>query len=119
MTKMLEPILNEMREEATVTRRILDRVPADKLSWKPHQKSMSLGQLALHLAHIPGRLVKMLEQDHFEVSPQNFEPPAPKNMEEIRAAFEQSCKAAETCVSGMSEQSAQANFRVSARGKEL
>ena len=54
MTKMLEPTLEEIREEAVITKRILDRVPADQLAWKPHQKSMSLGQLALHVATIPG-----------------------------------------------------------------
>jgi len=119
MNTMLEPILNEMREEAEITRRVLERVPADKLSWKPHQKSMSLGQLALHLAGTPGRLAKILQQDQFEVPPQNLEPPAPKDMAEVRETFEQSCRAAEECVSGMSEQSARANWRLIAHGKEL
>jgi hypothetical protein len=54
MTKMLEPMINEIQQEAVTTRVILERVPADKLSWKPHPKSMSLGQLALHIAAIPG-----------------------------------------------------------------
>jgi len=54
MIPMLEPMLNEFREEAAVTKRVLERVPPDKLSWKPHPKSMSLGQLALHVANIPG-----------------------------------------------------------------
>jgi hypothetical protein len=50
MIPMLEPILNEIRQEAITTKRILERVPADKLSWKPLPKSMWLGQLALHVA---------------------------------------------------------------------
>ncbi len=54
MTKTHEPTLDEIRDEAAITKRILERVPADKLSWKPHPKSMSLGQLALHVASIPG-----------------------------------------------------------------
>ena len=119
MTQMFEPILNEMREEAAVTRRILERIPADKLSWKPHRKSMSLGQLALHLANVPGRLTKILQQDQFEVPPENSDPPAPKNIEEVRAVFEQSCKAAEEYVSGMTEQSAQAPWRLMLKGKQV
>ena len=119
MTKTFEPIVNEMREEAEITRRVLNRVPADKLSWKPHQKSMSLGQLALHLARVPGRLVAILQQDQFEMPPQNFDPPAPKDIEEVRTVFEQSCKAAEDYVNGMSEQLAQTNWRLLLRGKEL
>src|SRR5271163_4154259 len=45
-----ESMLKEFREEAAITKRVLDRVPADKLTWKPHARSMSLGQLALHIA---------------------------------------------------------------------
>ena len=55
MIPMLEPMLSEFRQEAVITKRVLDRVPADKLSWQPHPKSMSLGQLALHVASIPGK----------------------------------------------------------------
>ena len=47
---MIEPILMELEQEAATTRRVLDRVPEDKLGWKPHAKSMTLGELAGHLA---------------------------------------------------------------------
>jgi uncharacterized damage-inducible protein DinB len=47
-------ILAEMEQEGQTTRRVLERVPEDKLSWRPHPKSFSLGQLALHIAQIPG-----------------------------------------------------------------
>jgi hypothetical protein len=40
MTQLLEPMLTELREEAAITKRVLDRVPADKLSWRPHPKSL-------------------------------------------------------------------------------
>jgi uncharacterized damage-inducible protein DinB len=43
----------EFENEAGTTRRVLERVPEDKLSWKPHPKSMSLGELALHVAGSP------------------------------------------------------------------
>ena len=47
-------MLRELEQESATTRRVLERVPSDKLSWKPHPKSMSLGELALHLAMSPG-----------------------------------------------------------------
>jgi hypothetical protein len=56
MSSILDPMLDELREEAAITKRVLDRVPADKLSWRPHAKSMSLGQLAIHIATGPGGL---------------------------------------------------------------
>jgi uncharacterized damage-inducible protein DinB len=48
-----DSLLPEFDHEKTVTRRLLERVPEDRLDWKPHQKSMSLGQLATHVATIP------------------------------------------------------------------
>ncbi len=119
MTKMLEPTLNEIREEAVITKRILERVPAEKLSWKPHQKSMSLGQLALHVASIPGGLSKLLQQDEFDVSQANFLPPPPKNLEEIHATHEQSVRDAEAFLCAMTEQSAMAPWRLTMKGQQL
>src|SRR5207249_11720554 len=66
------------------TQRVLERVPADKLSWKPHRKSMSLGQLALHVATIPGSLSKLAQLEEFDASQANFDPPAPNDTEEIQ-----------------------------------
>ena len=44
MTALVDSILNEFREEVPATRRVLERIPADKLGWKPHPKSRSLGE---------------------------------------------------------------------------
>jgi len=54
MSRMIDALLQELEQEAQTTRRVLERVPGDKLAWKPHDKSMSLGQLALHVATCPG-----------------------------------------------------------------
>jgi len=48
-----ESLLPEFDHEMSVTRRLLERVPEDRLDWKPHEKSYSLGQLAQHLATVP------------------------------------------------------------------
>ena len=106
MTQMLESMLNEFREEAAITKRVLERVPAHKLTWKPHRKSRSLGQLALHIASLPGALSKITQLDEFDVAQANFDPPAPKNMEEIHTTLEQSVRAAEECMNRMSDQKA-------------
>jgi hypothetical protein len=46
-------LLKEMEEEAAITRKMLERVPADKFSWKPHDKSMTMQQLTVHIAELP------------------------------------------------------------------
>ncbi|MBB6730142.1 DinB family protein [Cohnella zeiphila] len=62
-----ERLIGELKREAESTRRVLERVPSDKLSWKPHKKSMSLGQLALHTAGVPGALAELLDERSREV----------------------------------------------------
>jgi len=119
MASMMEPMLNEFREEAATTKRALQRVPADKLGWKPHPKSMSLGQLSLHIATIPGGLSRLAQLDGFDVTQGNFDPPQPKNMEEVLAAHEQSVLEAEKCFQCMTEQQAQASWRLTKKDKEI
>jgi uncharacterized damage-inducible protein DinB len=116
-TKSMEPILSELREEAAITRRVLERIPLDKLSWRPHAKSMSLGQLALHLASVQGRLAKILQQDEFDAPATNFDPPAPENLDQVRKTFEESVRAAADYLKGMSEQAAQAVWQLKVGGK--
>ena len=69
--------MNELCQEAETTNRLLDRVPSNKLDWRPHSKSMSLGQLALHVASIPGDLTRLAQLDQFDAANANFEPAMP------------------------------------------
>ena len=66
---LIDGLLNELEEEAITTRRVLERVPEAHLSWKPHPKSMSLGELAMHLASIPAWGVLTLREPFFDLSP--------------------------------------------------
>ena len=86
--KMMEPTIGEYQAEVEITRRILQRVPADKLTWKPHDRSMTLGQLALHIAEIPDRVSALAEMNGFDVSQANFVPPQPKDLNEVLTGFE-------------------------------
>ena len=92
MSQTTNAMLNELSEEAVTTKRVLERVPADKLSWRPHAKSMSLGQIALQ---IPGNLTKLTQLDEFDASQANFNPPEPKDFVEIDTALEESIRSAE------------------------
>jgi uncharacterized damage-inducible protein DinB len=56
-------LLAELEQEAQTTRRVLERIPQAHLSWKPHAKSMSLGQLALHVATVPGNVAELAMLD--------------------------------------------------------
>lgn len=116
---MTSPMVDELRAEAATTKRLLDRVPDDKLAWKPHPKSMSLGQLAFHVARLPGELCQLVQVDEFDASTVNFDPPVPGSKEDILAAFERSVSGAAEFLSSMSAESAGAEWRLTVRGREV
>ena len=66
--KMIDGLLAELEQEAQTTRRVLERIPQEHLSWRPHPKSMSLGQLALHVATVPGNVAELAARDISEPS---------------------------------------------------
>ena len=118
-TSILDALRNELREETAITKRALERVPADKLMWRPHQKSMSLGQLALHVATIPGGLAQLLQQDSFDVTQGSFVPAQPKSVDEILAAYEESIRDGEHFLQGLTPEKANASWRLLKKDREL
>jgi len=87
---MTQALLKEFENEAGTTRRVLERVPTDKLTWKPHPKSMSLGTLALHVASSPGVIIGWCCEDETTFTGQG--PAEPTSTEEILAAHDASVK---------------------------
>jgi uncharacterized damage-inducible protein DinB len=85
---MIAALMQELEQEAQTTRRVLERVPGDKLGWKPHAKSMSLGQLALHVATVPGAVSTIVRQSPFQVPP--FTQPAAASAAELLPALDAS-----------------------------
>jgi uncharacterized damage-inducible protein DinB len=84
-----DTLIMELEREAQTTRRVLERVPEDKLTWKPHVKSMSLGRLAQHVATIPGNISSMARLDSYDVE-KFTEPPQLETTAAIVAAFDES-----------------------------
>jgi uncharacterized damage-inducible protein DinB len=81
--------LAEFETQAPITRRFLERLPEDKLTWKPHEKSMTAGQLAYHLATVPGGIVRFVTNNPAQ-APKAFEFPQPASRDEILKAFDES-----------------------------
>ncbi len=96
MPTALESMFREFHEEVPVTRRVLERVPADKLSWKPHPTSMPLGHLAMHVAKIPGFFAKVVQAAELDMAKVSVPPPeCPTNPSEILVALDQSISGAD------------------------
>ena len=79
--------LGDLNRELTTTRKLLERVPEAHLDWKPHEKSFSLGALALHVATIPYWITRVLEADFFDLASATRNTPA-ASTQEILDAFE-------------------------------
>lgn len=97
MTKA-QAFLAELKQESIATRKLLERVPFDKADWKPHPKSMSLGQLARHVAEISGWFKETLLQDELNFEGK-FVPVVLNSHEDLMAFFEKNLTVAEEILS--------------------
>ena len=91
--KIIDGLLAELEQEAQTTRRVLERIPQEHLSWRPHPKSMSLGQLALHVATVPGNVAEVAAVDTIPEPPSFVQPEAATASELVPALAESVAKA--------------------------
>ncbi len=92
-----QSMLAEFDQEAIATRKTLERVPADKFGWKPHEKSMEMGRLAVHVADLPNWTALTLTNDSFDYAPPGeagYQMPVCTTTEELVAAFDKNAAAA-------------------------
>ncbi len=112
-----EALLMEFDQEAQTTKRVLERVPDDKLAWKPHPKSFSLGQLALHIASGPGQIAAAVVPDSMEAP--DFTHPEPKSRQEILETFAKSTASARATLKSMDDARLVSMWSLTKNGKTL
>jgi uncharacterized damage-inducible protein DinB len=106
----IDALLQELEQEARTTRRVLERVPEDQLGWKPHAKSMTLGQLALHVASVPGAVAEIAMQSPHPV-PQ-FSQPSAKSAAELVPTLDKSVAKARELLGGMDDAALMSTWRL-------
>ncbi|MCS6951329.1 MAG: DinB family protein [Bryobacterales bacterium] len=101
-----EALLPEFDHEMQATRRTLERVPDDRLAWKPHEKSMTLGRLAQHLSEIPSWVEPTLNQDSLDLAPPRAipQPPPATSVRELLEAFDQGVASARKAIAEASDE---------------
>lgn len=120
MNASTRPLLAELEQESATTRRLLEHVPADKLSWKPTDVSMTLGELALHVVGIPRVFATFMEKDRIDVAEVKFgSRPVPKTVDELVPALENSLSEVTRIMSSWSEEYATATWRFTNGDKDL
>ncbi len=114
---MCQAMLQEFENEAGTTRRVLERVPGDKLTWKPHPKSMSLGTLALHVAASPGVIISWCDEDETQFKGEPSQQPA--STAEILAAHDASVKKVKETLPRIGDEGMQKMWTGKAGGQTL
>ncbi len=102
-----DALLPEFDMEMANTRKTLERVPLARMSWKPHEKSMTMGRLASHLAETIGWLGDTLAGDSFDMAPPGGEPMQPfegDSPDAILTAFDDNSRQARSALSGASDE---------------
>jgi len=98
----IDDFLQELNQEAQTTRRVLERVPEDRLSWRPHAKARTLGELAMHVAIIPGALAEFIGSPSPAQLPK-FTDPTLERAADLLPALDDSLGTAKKVLSGMDE----------------
>ncbi len=115
-----ESLLPEFDREMGLTRRLLERIPDGQFAWKPHEKSMTLGRLAEHLAELPGWVKVSIIDSGVDMSirrPGDYTPPATRAA--VLEMFDKNMAEARTTLNGRTDAELFAPWTLKAQGKEV
>lgn len=115
---MIDALLAELEQEADTTRRVLARVPEEHLSWRPHPKSFSLGQLALHVATVPGNVAEIAAMDVVP-NPPTFQQAPAATTAELDPALTDSLARARRALGGFDDDRMRATWRMQHAGRDI
>jgi len=120
--KISDTLLPEFDQEMANTRKVLERAPAAKFSWKPHSKSSELGALAAHIANMADWAKLTIESDSFDYAPPGAPPyEAPKfaSTDQLLAAFDKSVAEARAQLAAADDAKMLAPWTLMAGGKSV
>ncbi len=100
---IVDAMIQEFTQESANTRKALMRVPEDKFGWKPHEKSMTMGELASHLADAPEWVDDILNTDEFTIDLSQFKPFVASTHAELLEVFDANTAAALKLLQGQSD----------------
>jgi uncharacterized damage-inducible protein DinB len=114
-----EALLAEFEQEARTTRKFLEQLPDDKLTWKPHEKSMTAGQLALHIATLPGGIMQFARQDVAPAPDFGRQNPQPASTAEVLQALDKSIAAVRETLPTFDDARMHGLWKMTKDGKEV
>jgi uncharacterized damage-inducible protein DinB len=115
---LIDGMLQELEQEAQTTRRVLKRVPDNQLTWRPHPKARTLGELALHVAMVPGGVAQLVASPSPAQAP-TFSDPVLQSASELIPALDESIGTAKRVLGGMDDGALMATWRMMRGEREL
>jgi uncharacterized damage-inducible protein DinB len=112
-------LLAEFEQELKTTRRFLERVPEEKLGWRPHEKSMTAGELALHIAEVPEGVLRLCEPDTAEAPDFSGGRPQPTSIGEVLVALDRNAAYVREKLPTIDDTRMHATFHVTKGGEPL
>src|SRR5262245_17939364 len=119
MVPAVHALLAELDAETPATRRVLERLPADRFDWRPHPKSMTVAQLAQHVATIPAMVSRFIGLDGFEAPVNAPEYTPAESRDALLRTFDASIAALRDALGRLDETSANATWRLKAGDHEI
>ncbi|MFL5810710.1 MAG: DinB family protein [Flavisolibacter sp.] len=97
--EIIQMLVKEMEQEANTTRKMLERIPNDKLDWKPHERSMTLRQLSTHIAELPSWIEMAVTTDELDFAKMDYKPTPVNDVKDLLSLHEKSFQAGKTMLS--------------------
>jgi len=116
---LAQNLIAEFEEQAPLTRRFLERLPEDKLTWTPHEKSLTAGQLALHIAQVPGAITKIVQQNPAQAPDFGRRMAQPTSVQEVLQAHDESLAVVRSELAKFDDRAMQELWRLQQGDREL
>ncbi|MBO0721969.1 MAG: DinB family protein [Blastocatellia bacterium] len=88
MASISKSLLREFEREAQTTRKHLERLPKDKLGWRPHDKSFTAGELASHIVECIGWADSVFNSEELDIDPTTYDPYQAKSVADLLRVFD-------------------------------
>src|SRR5215470_9089868 len=116
--KLSDLFLPEFDQEMTTARKTLERIPEDKLTWKPHEKSMPLGRLAGHVAELSGWAANTIQSDSLDLMPVG-QPTIATSRQQVLEVFKKNRDASRQAIAGASDEHLMKNWSLLRAGQTI
>lgn len=116
--RIAELLLLELQQESANTRKMIERIPTEKLDWQPHEKSMTIGRLATHIAELPIWFGRIISAPEFDFTTSVFKPQKVETTSEIVTIFDKQMEEAKSILQSADDETMNRIFTLR-RGEQV